>query len=207
MPVMPCDSTGPADQEPGARSDGMHPHPHTPLAILSGLPTIAGLFMAHLEQLGFRSDPTAGLWLILDSPHSFALRTLAAHGTHVPAARRVVATASSCPEYLEDLWEYGLEGLVADGSNPHALATALHHVARGMRYRATPTPPTTLTPRERQLLRLLADGLTPREIAGRLCFGHQSIKNAVAQVYAKLGVANQREAMLYYWGVGGTRAP
>ncbi len=177
---------------------------HRPLylSILSGLPTLTQLFIAHLEDLGYGYDPTAPICLILDAPHSFAWQALARSHSHHPDARRIVATSSQCPEYLEDLWDMGLDGLVADGHNAHALETTLAHVSQGVPYRVCSTHPTCLTPRERHVLRLLADGFSPKDIAACLSLAHQSVKNTVATVYAKLGVANQREAMRYYWGIG-----
>jgi DNA-binding NarL/FixJ family response regulator len=51
-----------------------------------------------------------------------------------------------------------------------------------------------LTERERQVLRLLAEGLTNREIASRTHFAMQTIKNTVSSLLRKLGVPNRVEA-------------
>lgn len=52
-----------------------------------------------------------------------------------------------------------------------------------------------LTPRERQVLALLADGLPNKTIADRLGISDQTVKFHVAQIIAKLGVANRTEAV------------
>ncbi len=51
-----------------------------------------------------------------------------------------------------------------------------------------------LTPREGELLILLAQRLTVEEIAARLVISSNTVKKHVANIYAKLGAANRREA-------------
>ena len=51
-----------------------------------------------------------------------------------------------------------------------------------------------LTPREREILGLLADGLTNREIADRLYLSQETIKWYNKQLFGKLGVSNRTQA-------------
>ncbi len=51
-----------------------------------------------------------------------------------------------------------------------------------------------LTQREREILGLLADGLTNREIADRLYLSHETVKWYNKQLYGKLGVSNRTQA-------------
>jgi non-specific serine/threonine protein kinase len=51
-----------------------------------------------------------------------------------------------------------------------------------------------LTPREREILRLLARRQTDREIADALFVSHRTINGHVARIFGKLGVNNRREA-------------
>ncbi len=53
-----------------------------------------------------------------------------------------------------------------------------------------------MTPRELDVLRLLAENLTDREIAQRLTLALSSVKWYARQIYAKLAVENRREAVL-----------
>ena len=54
-----------------------------------------------------------------------------------------------------------------------------------------------LTPRERQILSLLADGLDNTAIAERLTVTKRTVQNHISNIYGKLGVASRTEAMLY----------
>jgi DNA-binding CsgD family transcriptional regulator len=51
-----------------------------------------------------------------------------------------------------------------------------------------------LTPREREVLRLLGQRLTNEEIAAALFIGPRTAQTHVGRVLAKLGVANRRQA-------------
>ena len=52
-----------------------------------------------------------------------------------------------------------------------------------------------LTPREIEVLQLLADGLPNKAIAARLDISDQTVKFHVASIIGKLGVANRTEAV------------
>jgi DNA-binding NarL/FixJ family response regulator len=52
-----------------------------------------------------------------------------------------------------------------------------------------------LTPREVQVLELLAEGLANKAIADRLRISDQTVKFHVAAILGKLGVANRTEAV------------
>jgi DNA-binding NarL/FixJ family response regulator len=53
-----------------------------------------------------------------------------------------------------------------------------------------------LTPRERQVLQALRDGLDSQQIAGRMCITIRTERNHVASILAKLGVHSQLQAVL-----------
>lgn len=55
-----------------------------------------------------------------------------------------------------------------------------------------------LTPRERQILELLADGLDTREIAAKLVVSLATVRNHVQNILAKLGVHSRLEAVVLF---------
>jgi DNA-binding CsgD family transcriptional regulator len=73
----------------------------------------------------------------------------------------------------------------------HLFASPAHGVAEVM----DPAVAVGLTPRERDVLRLLATRWTDREIADALFLSHRTVSSHVASILAKLGVHSRREAV------------
>ena len=81
-------------------------------------------------------------------------------------------------------------GLAAD-----ALLMALEPDPQSRRRDASEVVEEPLTPREVQVLELLAEGLANKAIADRLGISDQTVKFHVAAILGKLGVANRTEAV------------
>jgi NarL family two-component system response regulator LiaR len=60
----------------------------------------------------------------------------------------------------------------------------------------------SLSQREREVLRLMADGLSNLHIAGQLNIAEKTVKTHVSNVLAKLGVADRTQAAVYAWKAG-----
>jgi two-component system, NarL family, response regulator DegU len=74
---------------------------------------------------------------------------------------------------------------------------SLHMVnSRGMRL---------LTPREEQVVALVADGLSNREVARELCLSEHTIKKYLFRIFDKLGISSRVELILYALSHGGSR--
>jgi DNA-binding NarL/FixJ family response regulator len=54
-----------------------------------------------------------------------------------------------------------------------------------------------LTAREKQILNLIAEGLTNREIARDLCISESTVENHIHHIYAKLRISNRAQAVGY----------
>src|SRR5579859_490004 len=89
-----------------------------------------------------------------------------------------------------------------DGEAANAVLAAAGH-----RVRHRPMLPCGLTPREAEILVLLARGLTNKEIAARLSVSVRTVRSHVEHVYAKIGVSARGAAAMFAMrhGLAGTR--
>jgi DNA-binding NarL/FixJ family response regulator len=56
----------------------------------------------------------------------------------------------------------------------------------------------SLNAREREILKLIADGLTNREIAEKICLSEKTVRNYISSIFQKLDVAHRTQAAVYY---------
>jgi DNA-binding NarL/FixJ family response regulator len=144
-----------------------------------------------------RSAPAAILW-DLGAGGADALRA---------APAPVVALAAEEREAAEAL-RAGARGALFRGAAADAIAAALLAAARGLtvldgdlagefvRPPAAATPREPLTPREREVLALLAEGLANKAIAARLGISEHTAKFHVNAILGKLGVESRAEAIV-----------
>lgn len=94
----------------------------------------------------------------------------------------------------------GIDGVILKSVTADQLVDALERVHRGEQVGTVPAhardQSPTLTEREREVLALLAQGATNREISEELYLALDTIKTHVRKVFAKLGVANRTQAAI-----------
>lgn len=138
----------------------------------------------------------------------------------LPNTRIVMLTMSSNERDVTDAMRYGASGYLTKDLSPEALARSLRatqtgelvmprqlanrllvrFLRRGMPGEATGAqlPVDRLTGRERDILRLLADGLSDRDIATALTISRRTVESHVSSILRKLDVKNRAEAARRY---------
>lgn len=121
--------------------------------------------------------------------------------TVVDAFRAGVKGVFSCSEgdtrALEKCIQRVVEGQVwADTAQLHFILAALLE-QRVLQPRARKTAPGLLTPREEQVVQLVAVGMGNREIAAEMQISENTVKNYLFKVFEKLGFSNRVELVLY----------
>jgi len=114
--------------------------------------------------------------------------------------RVLILTTFARPGYLTRALAAGALGYLLKDARPEALANAIRRVARGLRA-VDPALAAgasqlidMLTDRERQLLRLTADGRTGAEIATLLGLSEGTVRNHLSQAISKLNVSSRADA-------------
>jgi DNA-binding NarL/FixJ family response regulator len=125
----------------------------------------------------------------------------------LPQAGIVVLTMYAGDEQLFAALEAGASAFVAkDAPAEDVIAAARHaaasptaftaaNLADAMRRRMTPSGP-QLSPREKEVLQLLADGLAVAQIAKTLYISESTAKTHISKLYDKLGAANRAQALM-----------
>jgi two-component system response regulator NreC len=120
----------------------------------------------------------------------------------------VVLTMNDDPACARRSLDNGALGLVLKEMADSDLPAAVRHAARGKRYVSpllavklsggqASTDIDKLTPREREVLRLIALGHTSVEIAGKLGLSPRTIETHRARIHRKLGLATRAELVHY----------
>ncbi|MET8683012.1 response regulator transcription factor [Streptomyces sp. NPDC004732] len=134
----------------------------------------------------------------------------------LPRCRVLALSTFDMDEHVVGALRAGASGFLPKDVSPEELVAALRTVHRGeavvaprllTRLLATfvapapvPHPPgadlSGLTPREVEVLRLIASGLDNTEIAGQMAIGVQTVKNHATGIFAKLGVRDRAQAVI-----------
>jgi DNA-binding NarL/FixJ family response regulator len=137
-----------------------------------------------------------------------------------PAARILILTTFDLDEYIYEGLRAGASGFVLKDDPPEQLIAAIRTVAAGdallspavtkrvikqFARVARPEPPkglAELTGREREILRLIANGLSNAEIGAELYIGETTVKTHVTHILQKLDLRDRVQAVVLAYQTG-----
>ena len=114
--------------------------------------------------------------------------------------RVIILTTFARPGYLRRALEAGASAYLLKDMPADKLADAVRRVHRGLRVidpelaSEAWTEADPLTDRERQVLRMAAEGMATLEIASRIGLSDGTVRNYLSEAISKLGAANRVEA-------------
>jgi DNA-binding NarL/FixJ family response regulator len=142
-----------------------------------------------------------------------------------PDARVVILTTFEQDDYIFGALSAGASGFLLKRTSPEELLAAIHAVAAGdsllspsvtrivvERMARQPLPRrgedarlADLTPREREVLELIARGLSNGEIGAALVIEESTVKTHVKRILMKLGLRDRIQAVIFAYETGVTR--
>jgi len=126
----------------------------------------------------------------------------------------LILTIHNEVEYLVKAVEIGVDGYVLKDSNSSVLKKAIYSVYNGETFIEAELAPlmkikleekninnnnviSTLTKREIEVLKLLAEGLFNKEIAFTLAISEKTVKNHVSNIFKKINVSDRTQAAVF----------
>jgi NarL family two-component system response regulator LiaR len=139
-----------------------------------------------------------------------------------PRTQVIVLTSYHQNEHIFPAIRAGALSYLLKEASPQELVEAVRKAARGEAVlhprvaarvvqelhgarQDTPNPFTTLSDRELDVLRLIADGLSNAEIAERLVISEKTVKSHVSNILSKLHLGDRTQAAVYAWREGVVR--
>ena len=137
-------------------------------------------------------------------PGMSGLEALRAIRAYDPQARCVVLTTYEGDEDIHQALAAGAVGYIIKGMSHETLVDALRRVRSGLRFLPPPvvrsladrTPNSDLSPREREVLSLMVQGKTNKEIGNILGITEATVKCHVSVILARLGVTDRTQAVV-----------
>ncbi len=136
---------------------------------------------------------------------------------HLPDVGVLILTAYDDDPYIVAALQAGAHGYVLKTASPKELVHAVYEVHQGRSVldpvvaqklvtrmaskEQTPSTP-MLTPREKEILTLVAKGYTNKAIAAQLHISDRTVQGHLAHIYEKLQVQNRTEAVMKALSLG-----
>ena len=163
----------------------------------------AGALIAGARERGWEPDVVL---LDLEMPGLSGVEAVKEFARVMPAARVIIFTAFADDDKIVGAVRAGARGYVLKGAPANDVAQAIREVHAGGSYLPAPIAAVLtrrmreperpgLSERERDVLRLVGDGLSSKQIARRLSIAERTVKFHVNSIMSKLGAENRAQAV------------
>ncbi|WP_018757411.1 response regulator transcription factor [Paenibacillus terrigena] len=115
--------------------------------------------------------------------------------------RVMILTTFARPGYLQRGIAAGISGYLLKDTPSHDLANAIRQIHQGKRVispelsLAVWEDPCPLSPREREVLKYAAQGMTMQDIGATLFLSHGTVRNYMSEAMGKIGASTRIEAI------------
>lgn len=127
----------------------------------------------------------SSVMILTEDPESLAVDVLG-------SGLRAILPRYATPEEIIAAIQAAATGLVA--LHPEVFDSMLSRIRPGQQSELDPSGQ-ILTPREIEVLRMIAEGLGNKEIASKLSISDHTVKFHISSIFAKLGASNRAEAV------------
>ncbi len=161
--------------------------------------------------------PADVLLLDMQMPGASGLEVLKALAANGAPIRTILLTGTADRQQVVDAIRTGARGIVLKDVSMDVLVKSIRHVMQGNYWigherigdlidtvtaeaaaaRQAPRPAETLTRRELDIIRAVAEGATNKDIGAEFHLSEQTVKNHLSTIFDKLGVSNRLELALY----------
>lgn len=193
--------------------------------VREGLATLLGL-LPDIDVVGTASDGEEAVALVerlhpdvvlmdLRMPRCDGVEATRRLRERAPATRVVVLTTYADDRSVLEALRAGARGFLTKDSGAEEIERAIAAVVRGEAaidpavqhhlveaVAARPELPHGLTPREAEVLALIAEGLSNAEIAARLVVSEATVKSHVNHLFTKTGVRDRAQAVTFAYRHG-----
>ncbi|MFN9868681.1 MAG: response regulator [Pseudanabaena sp.] len=131
-------------------------------------------------------------------------------GDRFPETKILILTVDDTEEYISQALKYGASGYILKNTQPEELSFAIQAVYRGYMHldlnlgrkviaripenvEVSTTDWVKLTPREQQIVKLIATGVNNEEIASQLYISTKTVKNHVTNILSQLNLRNRTQ--------------
>ncbi|MEY3522135.1 response regulator transcription factor [Limnohabitans sp. 2KL-51] len=153
-----------------------------------------------VESTVEKNGPPELFCLDLQLPDTLGMSGVQVLKAKFPDIPLVVVTSSSASEYEARCLEAGADAFIEKSNSPALIIAALRSLLvseeqAAIEDAATPAGPTKLSKRQKQLILMLDQGLSNRDIADKLEISEHTVKVHFWRLFRRLGVNSRTQAL------------